>query len=61
LIIGIDGDLQQDSEDISQATSTEPYMRHSIKNTPLWAKESESSSRRDALPLASSPSPLACP
>jgi len=31
------------------------------KNTPLWAKESASSFRRDAHPLASSPLPLACP
>ena len=31
------------------------------KNTPLWAKGSASSSRRDAHPLASSPSPLAYP
>jgi len=32
----------------------EPCMRHSKKNTPLWAKGSASSSRRDAHPLASS-------
>ena len=39
----------------------EPCMRHSRKKTPLRAKESASSSRRDAHPLASSPSPPACP